>query len=58
MEWQIIVALTLIIPVILLPVIFVWFLNIGGIYTVIRRVRERRATLRKRKVEAEVEVKQ
>ena len=58
MEWQIIVALTLIIPVILLPVIFVWFLNIGGLFAVIRRVRERRATFRKRKVEAKVEVKQ
>jgi len=58
LEWQIIVALTLIIPVILLPVIFVWFLNIGGIYTVIKRVRERQATWRKRKVEAKAEVKQ
>ena len=58
MDWQIIVALIVMIPVILLPVIFVWFLNIGGLFAVIKRVRERQATWRKRKVEAEVEVKQ
>jgi len=32
MEWQIIVALALAAPIILLPVAFVWYLNIAGIY--------------------------
>jgi hypothetical protein len=58
LEWQIIVALVVMIPVILLPVMFVWFLNIGGLYTVMKRIRERQTTWRKRKSEAEVRVKQ
>jgi hypothetical protein len=32
MEWQIIAALVVAVPVILLPVAFVWFLNVGGIF--------------------------
>ena len=43
MEWQIIVALVVAIPVILLPVAFVWYLNIGGIYAAIKEAREKRA---------------
>ena len=44
MEWQIIVALVVIIPIILLPIAFVWYLNIGGIYTAIKEARARRVT--------------
>jgi len=51
MEWQIIVALAVIIPVILIPVVFVWFLNIGGMLTILKRVRGRRAAFNKSKVE-------
>jgi hypothetical protein len=58
LEWQIIVALAVMVPIILLPVMFVWFLNIGGLYTVVRRIRERQAAWRKRKAEAEVSIKQ
>ena len=43
MEWQVIVALVLIIPVILIPVAFVWYLNIGGIHAVLKEAKERRA---------------
>jgi len=43
MEWQIIVALVVAIPVILLPVAFVWYLNVGGIITAVKEARERRA---------------
>ena len=42
MEWQIIVALVLAIPIILFPVAFVWYLNIGGIYAAVKEARERR----------------
>lgn len=42
MEWQIIVALVIAIPIILFPVAFVWFLNIGGIYASIKEARARR----------------
>ena len=44
MEWQVILALVIVIPVILIPVLFVWYLNIGGIYAAIKEARERRLT--------------
>ena len=43
MEWGFIVALVLAIPIILFPVAFVWYLNIGGIYAAVREARKRRA---------------
>uniref|UniRef100_A0A6M3LA07 Uncharacterized protein n=1 Tax=viral metagenome TaxID=1070528 RepID=A0A6M3LA07_9ZZZZ len=36
MEWQILVALAVAIPVIMFPVAFVWYLNIGGLIAYIR----------------------
>ena len=54
MEWQVIVALVLAVPIILLPVAFVWYLNIGGIYTAVKEARERRAV---REKERQVAVK-
>jgi hypothetical protein len=46
-EWQIIVALVVAIPIILLPVAFVWYLNIGGIYAAIKESRAKRAAQKK-----------
>ncbi len=43
MEWQIIVALVLAIPILLIPVAFVWYLNTGGIIAVIKEARGRQA---------------
>lgn len=43
MEWPVIVALILAIPIVLLPVVFVWFLNMGGIMTAVREARAKRA---------------
>jgi len=42
MEWQILVALVIAIPIILIPVAFVWYLNMGGIYAAIKEARARR----------------
>ncbi len=39
MEWQFIVALVVMVPVILLPVAFVWYLNLGGMLAAVRRAR-------------------
>ena len=39
MEWELIVALVVMVPVILLPVAFVWYLNLGGILAAVRRAR-------------------
>lgn len=42
MSWQIIVAMVVMIPVILLPVAFIWYLNMGGIYAAIKEARATR----------------
>ncbi len=55
MQWQIIVALVLAIPIILFPVAFVWYLNIGGILSALREARAQRAA-RKRATMTEVKV--
>jgi len=43
MSWQVIVALVIAVPVVLLPVAFVWFLNAGGVFGALREMRARRA---------------
>lgn len=43
MEWEFIVALVVMVPVILLPVAFVWYLNIGGALAALREARAKRA---------------
>ena len=45
MSWQVIVALVVAIPVILFPVAFVWYLNIGGLVSVAKKSRAKRAAL-------------
>jgi len=57
MQWEFIVALVIAIPIILFPVAFVWYLNIGGIYAAIKQARARRA-VREEKAETVVEAKQ
>ena len=58
MEWQVILALVLVIPVILIPAAFAWYLNVSGIFTVIRETRKRRIAREKRmKAAVEVEAK-
>ena len=47
MEWQIIVALVVAIPIILFPAAFVWYLNVGGVYAAIKEARERRVAREK-----------
>ena len=47
MQWEFIVALVIAIPIILFPVAFIWYLNIGGIYTAIKEARERRTAREK-----------
>ena len=43
MQWEFIVALVLAIPVILLPVALVWYVNVGGIHAAIQDARKRQA---------------
>ena len=55
MEWQIIVALVVAIPVILFPVALVWYINIGGIYTAVKEARAKKA-IEKEGVKEEVAI--
>lgn len=41
MEWYGIVALVVGIPIVLIPVVFVWYLNVSGLYQVMRDIRLR-----------------
>ena len=43
MQWELVVALVIAIPIILFPAAYVWYLNIGGIYYAIKEAREKRA---------------
>jgi len=43
MQWELIVALAIAIPIILFPAAFVWYLSVGGIYAAIKDARKRRA---------------
>lgn len=54
MNAQLIVALVLAIPIILFPVAFIWYINIGGMYVAIKEARARKAA---RTEAARVEVK-
>lgn len=58
MEWQVILALLLIIPIMLIPVALIWYINIGGIYTAIKEARARRVAHKKGvRAEAKVEAR-
>ncbi len=49
MHWEFIVALIIAIPIILFPVAFIWYLNVGGIYAAVREARKRRAAREQQK---------
>jgi len=58
MDWQIILAVVVAIPVILVPAALVWYLNVSGTFTVIRETRRRRISREKRmKAAVEIETK-
>ena len=48
MHWEFVLALIIAIPIILFPAAFVWYTNIGGIYTALRNAWKKRAALKKR----------
>jgi len=43
MNWQIFIAMVVAIPIILLPVAFIWYLNIGGIFNTVKTSLAKRA---------------
>jgi len=50
MEWPIILLLVLAIPVILLPVALVWYLNIAGFYAAAKEARKRKPATEKENI--------
>jgi hypothetical protein len=42
MNWQIFIAMIVAIPIILLPVAFLWYINIGGIFDTVKAKRSAR----------------
>jgi len=42
MQWELVVALVIAIPIILFPAAYVWYLNIGGIVAAIKDAKELR----------------
>ena len=57
MEWQIVIALVVAIPVILFPVAFVWYLNLGGVLTLVKEARARRTATREKEKKVAIETK-
>jgi len=48
MEWQIILVLVVIAPLVLFPVVFIWYVNIAGFYTMLRERRKEKAAAKER----------
>ena len=53
MDWQIVVALAIAVPVILLPVAVVWYINGAGMYLAFRAGLEKRRAVRTELKQAE-----
>ncbi|MFC2044773.1 hypothetical protein ACFLT8_06260 [Chloroflexota bacterium] len=47
MQWELIVALVIAVPIILFPAAFVWYLNIGGVYTALKEALVKRTADKK-----------
>jgi len=47
MRWEFVIALIIAIPVILFPAAFIWYMNIGRIYAVVKGALKRRAAREK-----------
>ena len=46
MEWQVIIALAVAIPVILFPAVYIWYINVGGVFAAVKKAREKRVAAR------------
>jgi len=52
MQWELVLALVIAIPIILFPAAYVWYLNIGGIVAAVKDAKERQAVREKAAWEA------
>ena len=49
MQWEIIVALVIAVPIILFPAAYVWYLNVGAMLLSAKKAREAKPTRREAK---------
>ena len=57
MQWELIVALVIAIPVILFPAAFVWYLNLGGLVQAAMEARQAKAAQKKEAATIKVKAK-
>ena len=57
MQWELVVALVIAVPIILFPAAYIWYLNAGGIYALAKQAWQKRA-VRKRVEHANTLVEQ
>jgi hypothetical protein len=57
MQWELVIALVIAIPIILFPAAYVWYLNVGGIVAAIKEARAKRIA-REKDIKAAIKVKQ
>ena len=48
MEWELVIALIIAIPIILFPAAYVWYLNVGGIYAAMKASQAKRVAREKK----------
>ena len=58
MEWQFIVALVIAIPIILFPAAFIWYLNLGWIFSRAREATRETRAARGKKITVVTETRQ
>lgn len=51
MQWEFIAVLILAVPIVLLPVAYIWYLNVGGLYEAVRSALSRRAARNRTRIE-------
>jgi hypothetical protein len=55
MQWEFVVALVVAIPIILFPAAFIWYVNVGGLYTMLKERRRKKAAAEERRKEIAAE---
>ena len=48
MQWEVVVALVIAIPIILFPAAFVWYLNVGGLVQAAKEARQTKVAREKK----------
>ena len=57
MQWEFIVALVIAIPIILFPVAFIWYLNLGWIFSRAKEAARERKAAREKGISVEAKAK-